>query len=275
MKPILAATDLSERSAHVAGRGARLAHALGAPLILAHVQREAGKDSQAAQTALDHTARACGAEARLVIGHAAQSLAQIARDTDAQLAVLGLHRERRALDALRLTTMEQIVLDLPCPVLIAHTAPERPYRQVLAITDFSPASAHSLAEAARIAPDARFHAIHALAAPLGALFSAKAKAERLTQAEARRDAFMQTPGLPRLDEPVEIVEGGVHEVLDFRRTELDADLVCLGVHSGRNPRVLGNYARDLMRAPPTDLLLGRPPRAAAAAAEDSETAAAG
>jgi hypothetical protein len=48
------------------------------------------------------------------------------------------------LDVLRLTTMEKIVLAAPVPVLIAHREPSRPYRRVLALTDFSPASAAAL-----------------------------------------------------------------------------------------------------------------------------------
>jgi nucleotide-binding universal stress UspA family protein len=80
----------------------------------------------------------------------------------------------------------------------------------------------------------------------------------LTQAEQMRAAFLASPGLPELAEPPEIVPGGVHEVLAFRQVELNADLVCIGTHSGRDPGQLGHYARDLMRAPPTDLLIAKP-----------------
>jgi nucleotide-binding universal stress UspA family protein len=73
-----------------------------------------------------------------------------------------------------------------------------------------------------------------------------------------RTAFLSAPGLPELAETPEIVVGGVHEVLAFRQAELGADLVCIGTHSGRDPSRLGNYARDLMRAPPTDLLVAKP-----------------
>jgi nucleotide-binding universal stress UspA family protein len=197
---------------------------------------------------------------RLLAGEPADELAGLAIEVNAVLMVLGLHRERRVLDLLRLTTMEQIVLAAPTPVLIAHRAAQGPYRRVLALTDFSPASAVALRFAAQIAPDAEFHAIHALQLPIGARFTARdaASDDSLTQAEQMRAAFLASPGLPELAEAPEIVPGGVHEVLSFRQRELGADLVCVGTHSGRDPDQLGHYARDLMRAPPTDLLVAKP-----------------
>ena len=267
---IIAATDLTRQSAHVAGRGARLARKLDADVLLVHVAPEGKAPNTAAQATLSAQAQEISAEARFLSGKPATALSSLAREVGATLLVLGLHRERRALDALRLTTLEQIVLDAPCAALIAHLPPDAPYRQVLTLTDFSDASAQAAVIAARVAPLAQHHAIHALTAPLGALFSPKVRAERQAQAETLRSRFMATPGLPPLVEPVEIIPGGVHEVLRFRAEELGVDLVCLGVHSGKNPKVLGNYTRDLMRAPPTDLLIGRPVPATVAPAQSGQ-----
>ena len=307
MQPaILAASDLSRRSAQVGARAARIAAVLDTRLLLAHVARPAsaeppeeaptepaevvGAEAEAAQSdmspgplrsfgkrllgrrprratadlgaALQVAARRLSPapEIRLLAGDPAEELAELARQEEALLMVLGLHGERRVLDLLRLTTMERIVLAAPVPVLIAHRDAAQPYRRVLALTDFSPASAASLCIAVRLAPEAEFHAIHALQLPLGARFSAKdaASDDSLTQAEQMRAAFLATPGLPDFAEPPEIVPGGVHEVLAYRQFELAADLVCIGTHSGRDPGQLGFYARDLMRAPPTDLLVAKP-----------------
>ncbi|WP_209425096.1 universal stress protein [Pararhodobacter sp. SW119] len=303
---ILAATDLTARSAYVAPRAALIARTLKKDIVLAHV----GRPDRASAPADAPSARAEAAVAgdtgpdagsdpgplqalrqrllgrrnsndpgatelklhraaeglsptptvRLLAGDPADELAGLAVEVNAVLMVLGLHRERRVLDLLRLTTMEQIVLAAPTPVLIAHRAAEGPYRRVLALTDFSPASAAALRFAAQIAPEAEFHAIHALQLPIGARFTAQdaASDDSLTQAEQMRAAFLSAPGLPELAESPEIVPGGVHEVLSFRQRELGADLVCVGTHSGRDPNQLGHYARDLMRAPPTDLLVAKP-----------------
>lgn len=248
MTLVIAATDLSPRSSEVALRARTLSQTLGARLILAHVG-----DADAPVPRLE-------AETRLLAGQPAEALADLARVEGASLIVLGLHRERRVLDLLRLTTMERIVLAAPCPVLIAHRPGGVAYRSVLAPTDFSEGSAAALRAAARIAPGARMHAIHALQMRLGAR-AAPGHAEfeaAMTRAEAAQARFLALPGLPSLAEPPLIVPGGVHEVLAFRAAELAADLVCIGAHSGRDPEVLGNYARDLMRAPPTDLLVAKP-----------------
>jgi nucleotide-binding universal stress UspA family protein len=269
-RSVIAATDLSKRSAHVAGRAARLAQTLGARLILAHVGHDdapgplaglgLGRSKETPETAMTALAEAHGAEVRLLVGDPSTELAKLATTENALLIVLGLHRERRVLDLLRLTTMERIVLDAPCPVLIAHQPPDHDYAQVLALSDFSAASAFALATAAQIAPDARFHAVHALRLPIGAALKQGGRESDAAREKAKslREAFLAHPGLPALSEPPEIVPGGVHQVLAFRREELAADLVCIGAHSGRDPKALGNYARDLMRAPPTDLLVAKP-----------------
>lgn len=249
---VIAATDLSPRSAAVAGRAARIAETLGARLILAHARGESGEETPGDA--------APEAETRLLAGEPGKAIAALARAENACLIVLGLHRERRVLDLLRLTTMERIVLAAPCPVLIAHQPPQDAYRHILAPTDFAEASAEALKMAARLAPGADLHAIHALQLPLGGLvkLAPRENDTAMEKAQARRAQFLATPGLPALAEPPEIVPGGVHEVLDYRRRELGADLVAIGLHSGRE-HPLGYYARDLMRAPPTDLLIARPP----------------
>ncbi|GAB4264881.1 MAG: hypothetical protein Kow0013_12540 [Pararhodobacter sp.] len=277
---VIAATDLSTRSEHVAGRAARIARDLGARLIVAHVcppegsappallvplSKARGDAHTTARQALQRIAERVGAEARALEGEAPAALAELARTENAALLVLGLHRERRVLDLLRLTTMERIVLRAPCPALIARSAPEHDYRCVLAPTDFSRASAEALIVAARLAPKAERHAVHALQMPLGSIFRpghAETEAQ-LASADERMQAFLATPGLPALTEPPVVVPGGVHEVLEFRRQDLGADLLAIGANPGPDPRVLGNYARDLMRAPQADLLVAKPPVQAA------------
>lgn len=297
---VIVATDFSPASVHAARRAAMIAATLNARLILTHALPESDapgttETAEATQTPfepnetappapgrlgkfgrtlrlrkrvekpeaqLNAAARALGAdtEVRLIYGPPGAALSRLVADEGAVLLVLGLHKERRVLDVLRLTTMERIVLSAAVPVLIAHQPPRSEYQRVLALTDFSPASASALAMAGRIAPGASFHAIHALQLPLGAKLSHSETTEgvAITQAEQLRVAFMAIPGLPRLSELPEIVPGGVHEILTFRQNELNADLVCIGTHSGRDPSQLGNYARDLMRAPPTDLLVSKP-----------------
>jgi len=262
---VIAATDLTRRSAHVVGRAARIARRLNARLIIAHVADGGalaglGRGGGHSSASLEALAQEHDGEVHLLQGHPAQALVELAQNHAARLLVLGLHRERRVLDLLGLTTMERIVQNAPCPVLIAHQPPETDYEQVLCATDFSRASATALAVAGQIAPRARFHAVHALQLPIGSIFKLghSETDKALDRTEAQIDDFLQTPGLPALSEPPEIVPGGVHQVLAFRCEELAADLVCIGTHAGQDDKELGNYARDLMRAPPTDLLIAKP-----------------
>lgn len=189
-----------------------------------------------------------------------QLVPRLAASLQADLIVLGLHLARRVLDSVRLTTLERIVSAAHCPVLIAHDPAIKPYHKVLGAITFAPASAHALKVAAALAQKAEFHAIHALQLP----FSAKLpsvdvmKSPEMTEAQMLRQVFMQFGGLPAGLAMPEIVPGGVHEVLQFRINELQPDLVVIGSHSGRDTAMLGAYARDLMRAPPTDMLVAKP-----------------
>lgn len=248
---VIAATDLTELSAEVPARARQLAQSPGARVVLAHVAAEGRKRPPELETQLEALASETGADAvRILGGEAGGALAALATTEEAGLIVLGLHRKRRVLDVLRLTTMERIVLTAPCPVLIAQSPAARPYQTVLLATDFSPASAAALISAARVAPLARFHAIHALVVPIG-----RDAGAAMTRAEEARAAFLATPGLPDLAGPPEIVEGGVHAVLAYRLEELQPDLLCLAARSASDSRILNPYARDLMRAPPCDVLV--------------------
>lgn len=263
MSVIIAATDLSPRSAHVAGRAAQLAGVLGARVILVHALRAGTRTGRI--RAMRRRLEAVAAQMEdtdvaplIVEGKPEVALAALAAAEGAELMVLGLHRPRAVLDLLRLTTMEKLVLAAEMPALIAHH-PASPYRRVLAAVDFAPACAAALRTAARLAPGASLHAIHALHVPLlEKLPGRDPENGAARQATADCAHWLERSGLPvKLEQP-EIVPGGVHEVLQFRLEELGADLLAIGTHSGRDPAQLGNFARDLMRAPPTDVLVAKP-----------------
>ncbi len=252
-----------------------LAHALNVPLVLVAVvpapfagndRFRLGRRKMTVEAAAEHLAAIAATMTGLNVtavvreGRVAASVAAVVAEHEAGLVVLGLHKERMVLDALRLTTMEQITLAVPCPVLVAHHADAAPYRRVLGAVTFAPASAHAMATAARLAPKAEFHAIHALETTSRDRRAGKDLQDSsvMTEAELLRDGFLLMPGLPVMARKPEIIPGNVHEVISYRVAELQPDLLVIGSHSGRNPQALGNYARDLMRAPPSDLLIAKP-----------------
>lgn len=275
IRAILAATALTDRAAAVPLRAALLAHALSVPLVLATILPETlgparrfrlkpnkltQETAQAQLTALAATMPDVDVTIVVQTGPVPAQIAELAKTHNAGLVILGLHKERLVLDSLRLTTMEQITLSVPCPVLVAHQSNVAPYRRVLGAVTFAPASAHAMAVAAKLASGAEFHAIHALEMTgrdrrAGTSLNDSAV---MTEAHLLRDAFLAMPDLPPDLHQPEIIPGGVHEVISYRIAELQPDLLVIGSHSGRNPNTLGNYARDLMRAPPTDLLIAKP-----------------
>ncbi len=275
VKTILAASDLTRRSAAVLPRAVQLARALNARLVVVHaiepkpgpVKRfrlSVGKDPKAkAETDLAQFREAhrdLDIITHVSVEKPAALIERLASEHRADLLVLGLHLPRRVLETLRLTNLERITQSVSCPVLIAQTEEPQPYRTVLGAVTFAPASAKALRVAAYLAPDAEIHAIHALQLPLAAKLPSTdvMVSTEMTEADLLRKAFLDFQDLPaRLVTP-EIVPGGVHEVLEFRMAELQPDLVVIGSHSGRSATKLGHYTRDLMRAPPTDMLIAKP-----------------
>lgn len=288
MRTIIAATDLSARSAQVLGRAVRLAtdqraglgDAGNVRIILIHVMEKAGFSARRALRLKNRVNTRSGAmdtltglaaafgdmtvapaiDCRVADGAPEGVLSDLIAQEKADLLILGLHQERRVLDALRLSTMERILLRGDCPVLIAHQPPERRYATVLGAVDFGPASGRALILAGKLAPTAEFHAIHALQQPLRDKLSPADTDDTTTmvQAELLRKAFCETPGLPENLHLPEIVPGPVHEVLNYRLDELRPDLLTIGTQSSKVAGRLGHYARDLMRAPPTDVLIAKP-----------------
>ncbi|WP_114966760.1 universal stress protein [Alkalilacustris brevis] len=271
MATIIAASDLSERSQEVLGRALVLGSDLGARVIFVHItspgapamRNEDARQRMRRQVEETPLPGGTEPEIRVLNGRPELAIPALAAEEGADLVVLGLHRIRPVLDMLRMTTMERIVLRCDMPVLIAHIPASRPYRTVLSATDFAPACAAALAAAARLAPGAEFHAIHALRMPLRERIGSDddpTRSSAYTMAESLRDAFCRMRGVPETLHTPEIVPGGVHEVLSFRLDELEPDLLTIGSHSGRDPMTLGNFARDLMREPPVDVLVSKPPR---------------
>ncbi|MGP9791446.1 universal stress protein [Roseinatronobacter sp. NSM] len=275
IRTILVATDLQQRSAAAPERAAALARKLGARVVLVHAapgrinpvarftlrkRPASGTRPETALARMMEQYRDVPMDYVIASGAVENVISQAASDVSADLVVVGLHKLRKVLDTLRLTTMERIALAVSCPVLVAHTTAVTPYRCVLGAITFAPASAQAMATAGILAPDAEFNAIHALQLPLKEKLpnSEVENGTAMTSAILQRDAFMRLDGLPPHMNLPEIIPGGVHEVLQFRINELDPDLVVIGSASGRDSASLGNYARDLMRAPPTDLLIAKP-----------------
>lgn len=275
MSVVLAATDLSALSARVPARAARAARALGMTVVVVHVVPPGAPPDAVArlratlEALLTESGAPDGSAVLVATGRPEEAIVSLAASLDAALVVLGLHELRPTLDLLRLTTMERIVLTLDTPALIAHVERAGDYAHILLATDFCPASAAAARMAHRLAPQARLAGVHALSLSLierrpGVDPDSTAS---MAAAEDARAAWMAAEGMDTLlATPPEILPGDVHDVLGFALEDGPADLLAIGSGSLRHTGKLGHYARDLMRAPPTDMLVAHAPRGPADAA---------
>jgi nucleotide-binding universal stress UspA family protein len=274
MKTILVATDLSERSDRAVRRALRLAEAFGASCHVVHVVDDSlpGDLSEPLRVEaeirlrrfVEHNRGGADAYARAVCGDPLVVLPSEARALEADLVVLGLHRPRAFLDRLRETTMERLARLLTQPVLLVRNTADHDYSRVLVPVSFSPACTAALKAAHTLAPDATISAFHAVYLPFSGLTGegpGGAMDRELTgEAKAVCDAWRKANGLTGPEGRVSFITGGLREVFQRQLNAAKPELVALGAHT-RGPLAhftLGSFAADLLRDPPTDLLLAHP-----------------
>ena len=272
MKNLIVATDLSERGDRALQRAFLLASRVGAGLIIVTVVDDSLPDSiaetmaRAAETELARIAKAhplaatVPHEIRVVRGDPALAIAALAAAERTDLLILGVHRDRALADFFRETTMERIVRQVACPVLLVRRPAVSPYGTVVAAVDFSPASAAALRKAAEFAPEARLAAVHAIHVPYRGLMPADAVGSFLGEAETAEAGWRRAESLPEALGKVALPEGAIGTVLtDAVRTE-GADLVAVGAHarSGLHNALIGSFAARMIRDAPCDLLIARP-----------------
>ncbi len=130
MQSLLMATDLSSRSDRALERAVSIAREAGAKLTIVHVVDDALPPSVAdaqeefARTAIREHARSLTKRGRpqvsieVVVGRPYAQIFEAAEKSDAELIVLGMHREDTLKDMFRGTTVERVIRTGPFPVLL-------------------------------------------------------------------------------------------------------------------------------------------------------------
>lgn len=276
--PILVASDLSPRSDRAMQRAFRIGAAHNRKVIAFSVLDDAMpadivKETHArAQARLARFAASLAKdnpyEVRTTIGDPTADVLTMIDKTGTDLLVIGSHRPRAFLGALRETTMQRIVRHTNCPVLLAQDTCDHDYDTVLLACDFSPACAAALGLARRLAPQAKIAPIHALHLPysgfLGRSDQSKTELEApfRTEAEAANVTWRVSQDLdadPQVSE-TEILIGSPYPVMRREAEHRPADLIAFGAHgrAGSARAILGSLASDLTSDPPCDLLIARP-----------------
>lgn len=276
MREILAAIDLSAQAEHVFGRAVQLATQHGAELTLAHIAAHGDEaESSRAETGLaraDQKLREYSAPAelkvnyRVAIGNPAHEIAALARQTGADLIVLGAHRESPIADLFFQTTAYYILEGCDAPLLIVKDPARDPYRRVLAAIDFSPCAKRALRAAVTIAPQAEFHVLHVYETPYPAfiLFNEEEleeyRRERSTKIELdvqeeMRDfltchadrSFPEVKTLLERDD----VDAGIGKAAK----RLKPDLMAMGMSGRGLAALIGSRTEEYLNAPFCDLLV--------------------
>lgn len=269
MRNIAVAMDLSERSDRAVERALRLAFELNAQCTVISIVDEtlpsdmvaelrASTESRLRRTLDAHK----GADALIDvrIGDVAPGVLGIAAEREADLLVLGLHRRRAFMDAVRETTMERIVAMCRQPVLLVRDSVDGPYRKVLVAVNLSKACAAAVSAAGRIAPGAEMTGIHALHVPFAGLTGgASGEMANAVRREVEELARHWQANHAIVGDMPLIETGGFHQVLDGKLQSFRPQLLAIGAHTRSGPGLhkLGSLAAELIRTPPVDLLVAR------------------
>ncbi|HET6518523.1 MAG TPA: universal stress protein [Geminicoccaceae bacterium] len=279
VKRLLAATDLSPRSDRALDRAARLARQWGAELTVLHVVDDdlpaSLADRRRSEAELEirrHLAAlpdAGGSKAKVevVYGQGFAGIIRVAEEREADLVVLGTHRESGLRDIFVGTTVERVLRHGGRPVLLVRDRAPEPYRRVLIAVDFSVYSRRALEFAFRFAPDGEFHIVHAYDVPFSGLLGADPRGEpgkrqarsfqRMVSEEM--DAFLAGFGGAHPHVTRIVRQGAVTDIVAEEVASLRAQLLVVGTHgrTGVAHALLGSVAGSLMKRPPCDVLAVR------------------
>lgn len=186
-KRVLCATDLSPRSQIAMARAMHLTRQLDAQLILLHVIDPA-ESTQDSLYVRDQIARQLNSIAvanhrepqiRVRIGNHVEVIAAVAKETDADVIVLGAQR-RKVLAPLIGTTAERVTALAGRPALIVNVPPHLRYGAVVIAAELSSAFIQvvRVASSLKFLDAVRVSIVHGLDFPRGPLFALDARAAK-------------------------------------------------------------------------------------------------
>ena len=278
LRRLLVGTDLSSRADRALRRGALVAAASGAELLLVHaidddqprslieIERREAISLLRDQVAGLAELRGLPATPLIEEGDPFEAVLRVADAGEVDLVVLGEHRRRPLRDVFTGTTIERVMRHGHRPVLMVNQPVAGPYRQVLAATDLSEHSARALRAAATLGflDEADLTIVHAFEPPgLGALALADAppasvaahEAESAREASAGLARFVSALELPRRPEQ-RVSAGRPATVIKDLVGRLRPDLLVLGTAGAGFLRraVLGSVAAEVLAAVRCDAL---------------------
>ena len=280
VQSLLMATDLSARSERALERALQLAGQHGASLEILNIVDEdlpdaaQGHMATVAKNEIEDSIAKMNApdganiSVRVLPGKDYQDIIDEADAADADLLVLGIHRNESGRKPIAGTTVERVIRNSSVPVLVAKNRIAGPYRKVMIAIDFSVFSRFAIRSALAVAPDAEFYCVHAFRVPFEG-FQAGRETRRAVQEDHERQltemietemaALIESaPNAKGLDGRLHKIvrHGDVHATLRSEVDRIQPDLLVLGTHGrvGLSRMVLGSIAEDFLNQPPCDVL---------------------
>ncbi len=276
MRSILVASDLTVRADRALRRALVLANTWHLPLSVIHVVDEdlpadlIASESEQARLHIGNllSEHGGGVTTRVDVrtGRDYKDILDAAEAMDAEVIVLGCHRETGTGDHITGTVVERVIRRGHRPVIVAVSDDFHPYRKVLVCVDFSVQSHSAMRYAADLVPDGVFHFVHAYQIPFHGFMRGHETHDQVREAHEARvrevikrqmDAFgtSAAPFHAQVERVVE--EGPPLAVISRQIARIKPDLVVAGTHgrSGVSHLLLGSVAEELVRCPPCDVLV--------------------
>lgn len=266
-RPILIASDLSPRNDRAVDRAIMLGRQLSRPVCLVHVRKEGADEDDRGE--IERFIRAglpdpdADIEILLPTGPVPQEIGMVADEWHAALIVCAVARFNDFHDYITGTAVDRIVTRGRRPVLVVKQRPHSDYRKLMVAVDFSNHSAHALACAARLFPEAEMVVVHAYkVAYEGLQKGAHLRDETREMHEASMKEFLARPELACLKGRVrtELAYGDIGQALLGAAKDLAPDLVVAGTHGagGLRRAALGSIASQMLQWMPHDMLVVPP-----------------
>lgn len=275
-KHILVATDLSPRSDRAVQRAVWLAKSHQARLTVLNIlddnlpdtllREMQVKTTEHLERFVEQAAKGVPTTVLPAIGDPTETILEMIQDQDPALVVMGTHRPRPFMDALRETTVQRLVRLTDYPVLVVADPASQAYETILAATDFSRSATIALNLAHSLAPKASITPVNALHVPYRGMLGGAADAAGdalvasfMAEAQEADQGWRAANALPVTMRPTKFVEGSPYGTLKSIALQGNAHLITAGAHgrSGDHRALLGSLANDLLRSPPCDILIAR------------------
>lgn len=270
VRHILWATDFSESAEAALEWGTALAGLTGAKLTALHIaEAEEAANPKLAEEhrqKLEEVAqriRQSGFQVDTTVrpGHAASTIAQVAKETDADLIVLGAHGRTSFREKLLGSTTEQLLPLAPCPVLCVRERTTPSFQHLLVPSDLSEAALPALDYAVSLAQltKAKVTLLHVVA-PYEGSPEAWEELKREIAEELHRWSLrtLEPHEMPKVEAKVRRYHHPGAGITEFAR-ENGVDLIILPTHgrSALERLLIGSVATHVVYYAPCPVISGK------------------